>query len=82
MRSAPMRRSQPRVDTGYVEAASRYAHHMGSCEHIPAYAWAKSGDIYLSLTAEQHPNLEPHQLVSKCKAMLLNGAGWKLREQF
>jgi hypothetical protein len=69
---------KPKMQSGYREAQSVYAHHMGSCEHIPAQAWARLGDRMLAIDGES--GLAPHQLVAKCEAMLRNGAGWRIQQ--
>lgn len=63
------------MKSGYMEAWSRMVHHGGSFEHYPASAWARLGNRFLSIPAED--GLEPHQLIAKCEAMLRNGAGWR-----
>jgi len=66
------------MQSGYREAQSRMVHHGGSFEHYPAQAWAKLGDRMLCIDAEN--DLEPHQLVAKCEALLRNGAGWSVAQ--
>lgn len=68
---------KPKMKSGYRDAETRMVHHGGSFEHIPAQAWAQIGDRYLCIDAVN--DLEPHQLVAKCEAMLRNGAGWRVR---
>ena len=65
-----------KIKSGYRDAENRMVHHGGSFEHVPAMAWAASGDRYLAIMASDHPGLEPHQLRQKCEAMLRKGAGF------
>lgn len=65
-----------KIGSSYTEATSRYGAHMGTCYHYPAMAraWVRNqyGEVSaeIEITAEQYPNLEPHQLQAKAVAML------------
>lgn len=63
-----------KIKSGYVEAEHRMVHHGGSFEHMPAHAWARLGDRYLSINHEDGST--PAQLVAKCEALVRKGVGW------
>lgn len=65
------------IRSGSREATSQYLC-TGECVHFPAQAWARLGDRELIISADEHPGLEPHQLVAKCEALLRRGVGWKI----
>lgn len=61
--------------SGHTEAGVRYAHHMGSCEHVPAVGWAQFADrpeTRLALSGYDFPGMDGAALEAKCKAILLN----------
>lgn len=67
-----MTAGKPKIFTRYIPATSRYGSNMGTCYHSPAAAEAwVTGGRYVYITANQHPDLEPHQLTAKARALLI-----------
>lgn len=63
---------RPKISARYHAATSYYGSQMGTCYHSPAYAEAWSTDgRRVEVSAEQHPGLEPAQLVAKARAILV-----------
>lgn len=68
---------------GHKEATSRYGSHMGTCVHIPAYAWAqeKGKPGRVEITAEMYPGLDGPALQEKAIAILRNRKQGKFGER-
>lgn len=62
------------ITSGYREATSRYGSHMGTCHHMPAYAWAqeKGKEGRVEINAEMYPGLDGPALQEKAIAILRN----------
>jgi len=56
--------------SGHSEAGMRYAHHMGSAEHVPAIGWAMAGERRIELSGYDYPDLSAAQLEAKALALL------------
>ena len=64
-----------RLQSGHREATMRYAHHMGSCEYMPAIGWAQYADhpdTRCELSGYQYPDLDAAALEAKCRAIVNN----------
>lgn len=60
------------IRSGHSEATYRYAHHMGSGERVPAFAWAKWKAGRVELCGDDYPSLAPEELEQKAVAILRN----------
>jgi hypothetical protein len=56
--------------SGHIEVSYRYAHHMGSGERVPAFAWATWRAGRVELCGDDYPNLTAAELEQKAVAIM------------
>lgn len=60
------------IGTAYEPATYRYAHHLGSGEHLPAVAraWDRKTGASVEVSGSQYPDLDQPALIEKAVAIL------------